>query len=581
MLALNYDHEAATRASIRVLLIDDSPDDAALIIRKLKHDGINAEITVVENFDTLEQELTQSSWDVIISDYSLRSFNALKCLHLYKRLGLDIPFILVSGTVGEETAVEVMKAGAHDYIMKDRLHRLAPAINRELSDAQVRKNNREAQEALYVLAHRDPATGLSNRVDFLRRLSEASHQSNRGELAIFVLELPDLARVASVFGQTTYESAVAVVAKRLQDCLPSAISQARVGDHTFALATVIPRSRLDTACQSILESVLKPFPLGFFTLHLDVHLGVASQKDPETDPQHTFQHATFAVRQAYRDHRPYSMYQAAREEEESNLMALMGELATAIDTSQIQLHYQPYLDLADGSIAGVEGLVRWQHPKHGLIMPQAFLHMAEQSELIHPLTRKIVHEAIRQELEWIRSGSPMEISINLSIRNLPEKSLSGMIAGQVSDAGLPADFFVFEITESMFMDHFTESRYSLMKLHESGFRIAIDDFGTGYSALAYLKQLPIDRIKIDRTFIMDLVNNETDQAIVNTLIDLAHRLNYEIVAEGVESKAALEHLARLGCDKAQGYFYTPPLAADALMDWIRKTKRTVSRRTRP
>ncbi|EQD44028.1 Diguanylate phosphodiesterase, predicted domain protein, partial [mine drainage metagenome] len=181
-----------------------------------------------------------------------------------------------------------------------------------------------------------------------------------------------------------------------------------------------------------------------------------------------------------------------------------------------------------------------------------------------------------QELAWSRSGTPIEISINLSIRNLPEKSLPGMITRLITENGLSPHLFVFEITESMFMDHFSESLVSLMQLHDAGFRIVIDDFGTGFSALAYLKRLPIDRIKIDRTFIMDLPNNRTDRAIVNTLIDLAHRLDFEIVAEGVESEAVLTLLKDLDCDKAQGYIYTQPLPADELSHWIRKSRLRVA-----
>ncbi|EQD75530.1 response regulator receiver modulated diguanylate cyclase/phosphodiesterase with PAS/PAC sensor(s) [mine drainage metagenome] len=569
-----YQHVA--RASIRVLLIEDNPDDVALVTRALERDGISAEVVTVCSFEEFRDRLSRSSWDLIISDYSLRSFNAFKCLDLCNSMNLDIPFILVSGTIGEETAVEIMKAGAHDYIMKDRLIRLAPAITRELRDAEVRKTSRAAQQALFSLAHLDSVTGLSNRSNFLAQLSEHSQKSPDTGFAIYVLDVPDLMRVQRVFGQASYDSAVRVVAARLKKCLTDAISLGRVGDHTFALAAATFQPEIETACKTILEQLVKPIDVGFSKFHVDAYLGVAMHATGDGDPQQSFRHALFAVRQAYQAHTPYCVYLASAEHEESDLMVLMGELSNALETNQIQLYYQPYVNLKDGSIAGVEGLVRWQHPQHGLILPGRFLPMAEQSELIQPLTQRIIREAITQELAWSRSGTPIEISINLSIRNLPEKSLPGMITRLITENGLSPHLFVFEITESMFMDHFSESLVSLMQLHDAGFRIVIDDFGTGFSALAYLKRLPIDRIKIDRTFIMDLPNNRTDRAIVNTLIDLAHRLDFEIVAEGVESEAVLTLLKDLDCDKAQGYIYTQPLPADELSHWIRKSRLRVA-----
>ncbi|MHB1543283.1 MAG: putative bifunctional diguanylate cyclase/phosphodiesterase [Gammaproteobacteria bacterium] len=576
MLQAEAGHQSTRSASIRILLIEDTPDDAELVARELKRGGIGAEIASVATFEEVERHLSQFTWDLIISDYLLRSFNALKCLQLYKKLGLDIPFILVSGTVGEETAVEIMKAGAHDYIMKDNLKRLVPAINRELRDADVRKANRQAREALYTLAHNDLVTGLPNRSYFLAQLEEQTRKFPDKAFTLFVLDIPDLMRVQSVFGQMSYDSAVQIVATRLRGCLADAIIHARVGDHTFALAAFIPESGIKQACSTILDKLAKPIDVRFSKYHVDGYLGVAMHTGDSDDPQQSFQHATFAVRQAYLSHTPSSVYLAAAEQEESDLMALMGQLSNALETNQIQLHYQPYINLQDSLIAGVEGLVRWQHPQHGLIMPGRFLPMAEQSGLIHSLTQRVVREAIAQELAWSQAGMPIEISINLSIRNLPEKNLPNLITRMVTDNGLSPHLFVFEITESMFMDHFSESLNSLVQLHDAGFRIAIDDFGTGFSALAYLKRLPIDRIKIDRTFIMDLLSNHTDRAIVNTLIDLAHRLGFEIVAEGVESESILTLLEELNCDKAQGYIYTQPLSADELSHWIQKSHRCIS-----
>lgn len=577
MLDLNANQQTTTIISaISVLLIEDNPDDAELIVRALTQGGLAPQITTVHSLEDVESRLACFSWDLIISDYSLRSFNALRALQLYKKQELDVPFILVSGTVGEETAVDVMRAGAHDYIMKSNLKRLMPAVKRELREADIRKAHRLAQKELFAFAHEDSVTGLPNRLYFLSQVAEKITKCSGMRLAIIIIDIPDLMHIQRVFGNTPYDSAAQIIAARLQQYQPQAVSIGRVGDYTFAVATYIMPLQQEQICKDVLSWFAEPVDIGFIKFHLDAYTGVSLCQDSQPGHETCFQHASFAVRQAHHAKNAYAIYLEASEREESDLMLLMGQLLDAIESKAIKVFYQPYINLHDQSIAGVEGLVRWLHPQRGLIMPGHFLAMAEQSGLVQPLTRGILHEAVSQEKLWLDAGHPLEISINLSARNLTEPDLPDMIDQIVTNNGLSPSYFVFEITESTFMHYPDESVASLTRLHDSGFRVAIDDFGTGFSALSYLRQLPVDRIKIDQTFIINLPHNQIDQSIVRSMIDLAHRLGIEIVAEGVESDEILDLLASYGCDKAQGYILTRPLPEPELRAWIQKSHRPVA-----
>ena len=561
--------------AIRLLLVEDNEDDQQLILRSLKQQRLNFEARVIDSIQDLEKALDQESWDLILCDFSLRTFNALHCLKLYHQKDLDVPFILVSGTVGEETAVEVMRAGAQDYILKDRLSRLGPAIQRELKEAAIRRAQREGEKALYSMTHYDSVTELPNREYLIEKMGELDPDDFPTGVGMILVEAENLLNLQRTFGYSTFKQAARAIVHRLRGSILEPLIMARTGDSDFLIILRHPGDAqyLAQACNQILALFTQPVDIGFSKVHVDVRMGHVVHNLREDSLETNLQHAAFALQRSYLENLPFEGYSAIHATRVSELLLLMGDLASALEQGQVMLYYQPYVHLqgAHPVVAGVEGLVRWNHPRKGLLPPGEFLATAEQSELIQPLTRRVIECAVQQQSEWMKNNpDPLEISINLSIQNLPRKDLPDQISRKIWESGLSPEHWVFEVTESLFMSHFEESLHCLKTLRNLGFSIAIDDFGTGYSSLSYLKRLPISRIKIDRIFIQDLLKDPVNQAIVSSLIDLAHRLRIEAVAEGVEIQDQLAYLKELGCDKAQGYVLTPPLPARELTDWIER-----------
>jgi EAL domain-containing protein (putative c-di-GMP-specific phosphodiesterase class I)/GGDEF domain-containing protein len=566
-------------AATRLLLIEDNEDDQQLILRALRQ--LDFEARIVDSYQGMEEALAHNAWDLILCDFSLRTFNALHCLELYHRCGLDIPFILVSGTVGEETAVEVMRAGAHDYILKDRLNRLVPAIQRELKEAEIRKAHRAGAQAIYQMTHYDSVTNLPNREYLIEKMEKLDPADYPEGMGIILVEAENLMNLQRIFGYDAFNQAARTVADRLLTSSLNPLIMARTGDSDFCVilpSTGDPRS-LSRVCNRILELFARPVKVGSSKIHIDLRMGHVVHRLGKDALDRSLQHAAFALQRSYLENSLFEGYSELHANQASELLLLLGDLASALDSGQVTLYYQPYVHLQGDrlTVDGVEGLVRWHHPRKGLLLPGQFLDMAEHSELIQPLTRRVIECAAQQQNEWMKTKwKPLEVSINLSVQNLPKKDLVDYIASKISEYGLSPEHWVFEVTESLFMHHFEESQHCLNALRDRGFCIVIDDFGTGYSSLSYLKRLPISRIKIDRTFIRNLPEDPVNQAIVSSLIDLSHRLRLEAVAEGVETKDQLTYLRALGCDKAQGYALTPPLPVLELQKWIRQFPGTLA-----
>jgi EAL domain-containing protein (putative c-di-GMP-specific phosphodiesterase class I) len=249
-------------------------------------------------------------------------------------------------------------------------------------------------------------------------------------------------------------------------------------------------------------------------------------------------------------------------------LALLGELRRAIAENELTLHYQPVIELATGVVHAVEALVRWEHPTHGLMPPAEFIELAEVSGLIQPLTRWVLEHAVDQIVAWRELDIRLRVAVNLSVRNLYDIELAPWLNTLLLDRGVDAGLLTLEITESELMDDPLYAMEVLGKLKALGVATSIDDFGTGYSSLAYLKNLPIDELKIDRSFVGSMVDDDSDLTIVRSTIDLSHNLGLDVVAEGVENAETLDRLADLGCDRAQGYHLSRPLTPSALITWL-------------
>jgi EAL domain-containing protein (putative c-di-GMP-specific phosphodiesterase class I) len=346
---------------------------------------------------------------------------------------------------------------------------------------------------------------------------------------------------------------------------------ARLGGDEFA-AFLPSIENVDAAREvatRIRTAVAQPFVIDGVPLFIEASVGVAIYPDDGDDAGTLLRRADVAMYLAKEKRTGCERYSADRDRHSLSRLSVLGELRQAIDAGDLVLHYQPKVEAISGDVVGVEALVRWRHPSRGLLLPADFLLLAERSGLIIDLTDRVLEEGVRQAMVWERAGIHVPVAANLSVRSLDDEHLCDRITELLDRLGASPETLGLEITESTVMADPEGAQRVLAPLSEMGVRIAIDDFGTGYSSLAYLTQLPISEIKIDKSFMDRILDSPTDATVVRSTIDLAHDLGLEVVAEGVESAAVVELLAEYGCDLVQGFYVQPPIPEDQFTDWFR------------
>ena len=295
---------------------------------------------------------------------------------------------------------------------------------------------------------------------------------------------------------------------------------------------------------------------------------MAVYPDHASDANELLQRADVAMYAAKATHAGYTIYDPYMDQHNPRRLGLIGQLRRALAAGELVVHYQPKADVRSGRILGVEALVRWQHPEHGLLGPGEFVPLAETTGLIRPLTAHVLDAALRQCRAWRDAGRALSVAVNLSTRCLLDLTLPDQITALLEDTAVAPERLVLEITESSIMTDPTRALEILNRLHALGVQLAIDDFGTGYSSMAYLKSLPVDELKVDRSFVKHLRHNKSDAVIVRSTVDLGHNLGLRVVAEGVEDQATWQELATLGCDSVQGYYLARPMPAAELAAWL-------------
>ena len=431
-----------------------------------------------------------------------------------------------------------------------------------------------AAEVLRRQALHDGLTGLPNRTLLNERLRHALLDSSRTTqpVALLVMDIDQFKEVNDALGHDHGDRLLIEMTRRLQRELGSvADTVARLGGDEFAVlltadGTVDGASAVATQIATALE---QPFHLGGISLQVNASVGIAIYPDHAVDSETLARRADVAMYTAKRSGSGSAVYSPEHDQSSVRRLALLGELRRAITDNELVLHYQPSIDLRTAEICGAEALVRWNHPVHGLTPPNEFIKLAEVSGLIQPLTRWVLDRSVRQICTWGDQGIRVPVAVNLSVRNLYDLELAPWLDALLLEHGVDASMLTLEITESELMDDPLHAMEVLGKLKALGLSTSIDDFGTGYSSLAYLKNLPIDELKIDRSFVANMVTDESDLTIVRSTIDLSHNLGLDVVAEGVEDAATLARLAALGCDRAQGYYLLRPVPAADLAAWIK------------
>lgn len=560
--------------SLRALLVQDSDDEAQLVLRELRRAGYNVESQRVDSAIALSKALLEKNWDVVISDYKLPGFNGNDALKLFKRASIDCPFVMVSGAVPDETGIAMMKAGARDYVLKGNLGRLVPVIERELEETAIRRQQKRANERLQHLAYHDLTTDLPNYTFLHERLDQAivNAEHRKNQVALLVMRINRFQKLNETLGDQLMDILLMQFGRRVSEALQPAYTLACLRGNEFAVLVPVA-DNAKVALQVVAEigkALERPFIIADgLKIETQVSFGIALFPEHATAADLLIRRARIALASAQQNHRPHAFYSLQQSENTQHQLTLVGDLRRAIIDNQLFLLYQPKVTLSPLQITGVEALVRWKHPSSGILTPNHFIPLAEQTGLIMPLTLWVLNEALRQCRAWNQEGLPLSVAVNLSPWNLQSSALPEQIRGLLTSSGVSAAQLEVEITESAIMANPSQATEILAVLKEMGLRIAIDDFGTGYSSLALLHRLPVDVIKIDKSFVLKLATEAQDAVIVRSIIYLAHNLGLKVVAEGVENRETMRMLVKIGCDMAQGFHISHPRLPEELPRGLR------------
>ena len=450
----------------------------------------------------------------------------------------------------------------------DEIGALASSINR------MAENRQQAEDALREMAHHDALTDLPNRTLFQVRLVEALDYARRINrmVAIHLLDLDRFKDINDTLGHLSGDILLQQVSERLTNCLRKSDTVARLGGDEFAIiqTNLLYHKDIAVLAERMNKTLAAPFEIDGESVYTGTSIGTTIFPDDGTEGETLLKNADLALYRAKQEGRnTYQLYDPQMNAEIQARKALEQDLRQALEHDGFFLNYQPQLELSSGRIVGIEALVRWRHPERGMVPPAEFIPVAEQSGLISRLTEGVLRDACKQAKAWQDAGLPrLRISVNLSPSDFKRKDIVLMVSDILEECRLDPEWLELEITEGMVMSGAGTVVATLDELHALGVELAIDDFGTGFSSMSYLKQFPVDRLKIDQTFVRDLLTNKEDASITNVIINLGHSLGLKVVAEGVESEEQLAFLRERNCDEAQGYCISRPLSADAFAAFI-------------
>ena len=421
------------------------------------------------------------------------------------------------------------------------------------------------------MARYDPLTDLPNRNLLYQRLEKEiiSHRGDRKSLALMLMDLDGFKEINDTMGHQAGDLLLQEVGRRLQGTSHKHDTVARLGGDEFGvLLTGVNEDSAGLAAAKLLKALEPPFVIGDLTVDVRASIGIAFFPQHGDDSDALLRRADVAMYLAKQSANSYVIYSPERDSYSPERLGLMAELHRAIDQNQLFLVYQPKIDLVTGTTIGVEALARWQHPKLGLIPPDQFIPMAERTGFIKSLTTWGLQTALNQSRTWLKQGFEVPVSVNLSARILHDGHFHDRVAELLDRHGVSSEQLELEITESVIMADPAHALDILTRISAMGVALSIDDFGTGYSSLAYLKKLPVNAVKIDKSFVMHMTADQNDAQIVRSTIDLAHNLGLKVIAEGVENREVWDRLLALGCDQAQGYYMSRPLPAAEMAKWF-------------
>ncbi len=555
---------------MRVLIADDDSASRRLLETQLTRWGYDVVVAQdgKEAWDKLQR---QDSSMLAVVDWMMPGIDGLEICRRARNRSQDPYFyiLLLTAKSGKQDIVQGMEAGADDYLTKpfdaDELNARVRAGIRilELQAELVR-----TRESLRVQAAHDPLTGLPNRLLFSDRLTQMLAQARRGNdlLAVAYLDLDGFKLINDTLGHNIGDQVLRMASQRLSSCLRASDTLARVGGDEFT--ALLPHMSCSedavVVSRKILDALSEPFVFGGRDLTISASIGISLYPSDGGDVETLVRNADTAMYRAKEQGKnTCQLYTETLNIAAVERMALQDSMHTGLERNEFLAYYQPRVDIQSGRILGTEALVRWQHPKLGLVSPDHFVPLAEETGLIVPVGEQVLRAACAQNRAWHDQGlgKPV-VAVNVSGRQFEQGDLVGTVMNVLRETGLDPNYLELELTESILTHSPGRTLESVRELVAAGVRVSIDDFGTGYSSLSYLKRYPVAAVKIDRTFVSDLTTNPDSAAIAGAAIAMAHSLDLRVVAEGVETLQQLEFLRGVQCDEIQGYFISPPAPAD-------------------
>jgi diguanylate cyclase len=559
----------AVERPLRLLVVDDSEDDVLLLEAELTRRGLVVQWCRVDTAIDMAAALSAEHWDLVLADHAMPGFDAHGALDVLVRSGKDLPFIVHSGQMPAAQGVSAMYDGAHDFVIKGDYARLIPVIEREFRALQDRGAVREADRRIRELSHFDGLSMLPNLSLFCARLSDwqalcrSNGRAARG--AVLIVDVDRFMRINTSLGYETGSGILLEMSQRLVEAVPPTAVLARLGGDRFGafLPGVGDDGQAELAARWLTKALERPFLREQGELVLTASVGIAMVDGHSLTAVDILTQAEAALAEAKRaGGNALRLYERSLSQASVARLQLEIDLRRTLGGEQLCLYYQPIVDAMSCHACGAEALLRWAHPVHGLLAPDRFIELADETGLIFELGEWVLREACMQGRKWHDAGQAgFQMSVNISAVQLARPGLLTQVERALEQSGFPPHSLVLEITESSLMSDVDSAGRLLRALKVLGVQIAIDDFGTGYSSLAYLRRLPIDAIKIDRSFIRDLNTDDDSTAIVHATLAMAESLRLRVVAEGVETAAQEILLQSERCDKLQGFRYGRPVAA--------------------
>ncbi|MDW8468033.1 MAG: GGDEF domain-containing response regulator [Burkholderiales bacterium] len=559
---------------IRVLLVEDSEDDALLLERRLRAAFPLAALRRVDSAERMRAALAEGPWDVVISDHVMPGFDSEAALALLRESGSDAPFILYSGCLDEGRGALAMRVGASDWIAKHDPARIVPVIERELRNVRLRREKERVEREARELASYDALTRLPNRSLFCQQaqLRLDAIEAERSGAALLYIDLDRFMRINETLGYAAGDAVMRQIAVRLRAGAPAGSLVARLGQDEFAILAAVAESAREPRriAERLARRFAEPIVVNDQEFYVTLSVGVSLYPEHGTDCATLLKNAESAVHFVKRlGGNGHRVYQAELQAASCESLRLENELRHAIVRRQLHLVYQPIYDIAAQRVVAAEALLRWRHPEMGLVPPDRFIPVADDTGQIHAIGAWVLEQACAEARAWgARCGRPIAVAVNFSATQFRHRQFAARVLGILRASGLSPHLLEMEITEGTAMHDAEAAAEVLGAFKRAGVRVAIDDFGTGYSSLSYLRRLPIDILKIDKSFMRDVPHDADNLAIVRTILALGHAMKLECHAEGVETPAQLELLRAERCARAQGYLLGRPVEARAFAELL-------------